>query len=256
MIVPGEKTLLLPVEPAGYGEVAHPGNNAALLQGYAWAGLRALLTEPGLVMPLLRPSKDELCGAGYDPATAMPAHNPRAVATAVALCLPHGRVWGVGRFVLIEGGLRPGSTQLLKYDVTWTEAQDDAEVELAELVTTAAESVRIGPEPNAKPWRRVTALLGDASVVVPKPANWQRSLQLAAGLRMVKLEVRTSPDSNKAAIIRDLRTKPPDALLIWAGARPPLKHLWDRTSQPGAPATLTYSVALNPHPSASTWQNS
>lgn len=225
LAVPGEKALLLPVEPAGFSS---PGGTAErglhLLGDRENAARRALIFEPGLVVPLKRPEPAELGRLGQDPNLARPSHNPRAVAASVAvdLDLDRGRVWGVGRLVVVEGALRPGSSLLVQQEVVWTPDQEEAELLLAGLHQDAADSVRTGPEPNTPPWRTVAVLLGDPAAAVLEP-GWQRGLELAAGVRAVRLSVRTSPDSSKAAVIRDLRSNPPDALLVWEGgvASPP-----------------------------------
>jgi len=217
--VPNEKALTLPIDPRGYELInqeltAERGSTLGSEQFHASA---ALLGSPGFVAGLERPGQAELSGSGYDVDSARPSHNPRALATAVAVELQSGRAWGVARLVAVEGGLRPGSTLLLKHDALWARDLEVAEAHLASLLESAAASVSAGPEADSSPWRRVAVLLGLPPGVARLPSAWTRHLELVAGLRRVRLTLRLNPDSQRRAIVQDLRNRPPDALLIWTG---------------------------------------
>lgn len=240
LFVPGEKALVLPVDQLGYDGVADPGENADLLGEHQWAGISALVERPGLVVPLKGPSDELLQSKGYDKFTARRTHNPRSVGLAVAVDLPGGRVWGVGRLVVVEGGLRPGSTQVVGLDAAWWRNPSEAEDELAMLHIEAADSVKPQAEPNGAAWRTLTVLLGSPRMIEPQSAQWKRCLTLTAGLRRVNLEIRTNPDSNQRNAIRSLRSKPPSGLLVWAdGVASPESYIAPvKSARPGVYAAV------------------
>lgn len=219
LAVPGQRALVLPGDVAGYESIDTPptGDAARLLGEVHRAARAALIAAPGLVLPLMRPSDDELRVLGVDLSEARHGWNPRAIGTAIAVDSPAGRVWGVGALVAIEGGLRFGSTRLVSHEVSWTLDREEFEYSLADLHTLAADCVSAAPEANAPRWRRVVLLLGDPGAATQREANWRRVLELAAGLREVRLQIRTNPEGSKARVVRSLRTDPPDALLVWAG---------------------------------------
>src|SRR5262249_814903 len=80
----------------------------------------------------------------------------------------------------------------------------------------AAESLKPVPEPGARPWQTVTLLLGGRDDQPRLPPGWKRVFRLIAGLREITLDIRVNPDAARAAIVAELRSKPPDALLVSA----------------------------------------
>lgn len=48
------------------------------------------------------------------------------------------------------------------------------------------------------------------------PSGWTRILRIVAGLRQVNLDIRVGADASRRAVIQQLRSSPPDGLLIWA----------------------------------------
>jgi hypothetical protein len=133
-----------------------------------------------------------------------------------------------------------GSTSLLSNDDRWTSQVDEVEEWIAALCREAAESVTPKPEPGARRWRRVTLLLGGRADQPQLPQDWKRVFQLIAGLREIILDIRVNPDAARRAIIADLRSKPPDALLVWADwvARPDTFIGPFRAARPGARAEV------------------
>lgn len=215
--VPGEGALRLPIVPEGYCSVEHPGVDAVMLEQHGWECLTALATDPGLVVPLEVPNAEVLESFGYAPHPGRRGHNVRYLGVAVAVDLPHGRFWGVGSYVAVEGGLRPGSTQVLGLTATWFRSQADAEYELAILHVNARNSVVASPESNSKPWKTITLLLGEPAMIDPLPRGWERTFRICAGLHRVQLNIRTNPDNRRVAIVKDLRNAPPNGLLVWHG---------------------------------------
>lgn len=219
LAVPNEKALLLPVDAAGYSPIAEDlaGAGSSILGEYHSRASAALICSPGFVAGLRRPSLSELARHGYDLETARASHNPRALAASVAVDLPSGRFWGVGRLLAVEGGIRPGSTMLLDLDAHWADNPDLAEARLAATLEVASDSVIAAAEPSGRPWRRIAVLLGAPAGSPGLAPDLRRHLELVAGLRRVRITFRVNPDGQRTAVVRDLRSSPPDAVLIWSG---------------------------------------
>ncbi|MFC9406027.1 hypothetical protein ACFRAA_10050 [[Kitasatospora] papulosa] len=204
---------------AGIERVDGPGTPSTGLSGLGDDEARAvrslLLANPAFITPLENPSQEELLSLGVDP-SGFKSENPRAVALSVCAQLPNGTpLYGCSRLVALENGLRMGSTLLLHSAERWTETLESLEAELVVLLQAAAEGVQPRPEPNGKEWRKVAALLGGSDSRSSLPRDWKRRMRLAAGLREVELDIRPNPESARSEIVKDLRSKPPNALLVW-----------------------------------------
>jgi hypothetical protein len=86
---------------------------------------------------------------------------------------------------------------------------------ILELLRDSASHYQPQPDARSKPWRVVTALLGGAKSDDMLPSGWQRDFQFAGGLHGISMDLRPNPESKRAAVINDLQSRPPDALLVW-----------------------------------------
>lgn len=108
-----------------------------------------------------------------------------------------------------------GSNLIALIDDRWTSDLAELELWLCELLKSAKDSVQPRAEPGAKNWRTVVLLLGGTNDTVYLPPGWRRDLQLAAGLRAIRLDIRVNPEGARLEIIQDLKVSPPDGLLVW-----------------------------------------
>ncbi|MBB4778823.1 hypothetical protein [Actinomadura livida] len=176
----------------------------------------ALLTRPSIVIPLNNPGVQELINLGAKP-EAFRHENPRSIVMAIAVRLEDNQIiYGAGKIVAIENGIRMGSTSLLSLDDQWFDGIQDLESHLFTFFQGAKPTFEAKPEPGAQQWRRILALLGGKPDPGRLPDDWRRQLQLAAGLHQIKLDVRVNPEANRPKVIHDLKTSPPDALLVWS----------------------------------------
>ena len=217
IIVPGERDLLLPSDPKGLTviqESVYPV--AGIANEYSKAARSAMLSRPGMVFPLHEPTDEELEALGASPRK-FRSENPRQLGLGVAVSLPTGEaVYGVSRVVFLENGIRMGSTAVLSADDRWTSDLIEAEEWTLEVLCESKQSVLPEPEKRSSPWRRVVILLGGARDAARFPADWKRQLLFAAGLRRVRLDIRPSPEASRSRIVHELKTEPPDGLLVWA----------------------------------------
>lgn len=218
--VPGQSALVMPGDLAGFAPVDGPGNVEACLPEITVSEARSahalLLGSPSFVLPLEKPSTDELVGLGCDPAK-FRSERARAFCLSVCVKLPSGSlIFGAARVVALENGIRMGSTLLLQSDDQWSRTLDEVEDRIISYLPFVADGVHPKPEPNGKPWKKVVALLGAPHGEESAPSTWKSQLMLTAGLREIDLDIRVSPESARSIIIADLRSNPPSALLVWA----------------------------------------
>ncbi|MFB6562523.1 hypothetical protein ACFCYH_27175 [Streptomyces sp. NPDC056400] len=187
-----------------------------------------------------RPHDEELSALGVEPGR-FRRENPRAFGLAVCVKMPDGsKIYGVSRLVAVEHGLRFGSTQLLSHSDTWCGSLEDAESEIIRLFKLAAIGFQPQAEPNGKPWKKVVALLGGAKVEDDPRVHWKREMKLVAGLREIDLDIRSNPESSIPQVVKDLKSKPPSALLVWVDwvANPDVFTAPYLAAKPGAKADL------------------
>jgi hypothetical protein len=226
-------------------KVDKPGNGVAELSVLQAREARALLIgAPSLVIPLQPPTAGELIKLGFDSDSQRNA-NARALGLAVCVKIDEKNVvFGVSRLVALEHGVRFGSTLLLSHDDQWTHDLEEAERLILEHLRSATIGFAPRPEPAARAWKKVVALLGGSDSSPELPESWKREMKLAAGLRETELDIRPSPESSRAAIVGELRTNPPDALLVWADwvAHPHIFINPFLSARPGARAELLGSA--------------
>ncbi|MFI6160759.1 hypothetical protein ACVMYR_29180 [Micromonospora sp. PTRAS2] len=105
---------------------------------------------------------------------------------------------------------------VLHCEENWTEDQNEFVTHLFDLCRKSAPHYEPKPEAKSTPWQVVTALLGGARSGDSLPNSWQREFRFAAGLYGISLDLRPNPDSARAAVVNDIQSKPPTALLVWA----------------------------------------
>jgi hypothetical protein len=205
----------------GVGKIRLPQDlqgNPLLAKFHVNDGL--LVCQPGFIVPM-RLESNELVSLGIDPVS-FRSEKPRRLGLAVVVDQADGRQFGVATALFIENGIRMGSTQLVDFSSKWTTDFSEAEAAIVDLLPHADEIVQPRPEPNSKPWRTLVALIGGGGggggggVTPELPDDWRRQLELVAGLRRVRLDIRTNPTSVTKKVIIDLKANPPDGLLIWA----------------------------------------
>jgi hypothetical protein len=215
LIVPGERAMRLPIDVNGMRPLGGLPTTWTSSTSEHLMARAALLSQPGVVFPLPSPLTSELQRLGIEPGR-FRNENPRQLGLAITVKLPNGaRLLGVARTIALENGLRMGSTQYVASDERWTTSLDEAEEWLAEVAFESKDTLLAQAEPGAERWSTVVVLLGGADRSDTLPPAWRRYLRLAAGLRRIKLDIRTNPDAARARIIHDLRTRPPDGLLVW-----------------------------------------
>lgn len=217
MVVPGEGNLLLPRGPDGLNAAINsPSPPSELADSLRSFGRITLLYEPTFVLPLVAPRSEELRQLGVRPDNFRNEH-PRALCTGVVARTPNGDVFnGIARIIALENGIRMGRTSILSIEDLWSKEPETVEDGLARLVQEAKDSVLIGPEPTGKKWRTLLALLGGRDEPALLPPDWKRRMQLVAGLYQVRLDIRPHPETARSEIIAELKTRPPEALLVWA----------------------------------------
>ncbi len=209
LTIPSQRALTLPVDPRRGGTkllesgvAPHPSANPILV------------CSPGLITPLRQPTSEELALLGID-TQGFRNENPRSLGLAVIVRNHDCLDYGVGRMVVIENALRMGSASIASFDSQWVKDFDDAQLLIVDHIMAAHPSVLPEREPSGKPWRKVVALLGGTSGG-PLPEGWQRIMKIAAGMRQVVLDIRVNPDSSRRKVVQQLRSEPPDGLLVWA----------------------------------------
>ncbi|UWE13066.1 hypothetical protein [Actinacidiphila bryophytorum] len=241
MYVPGESPLVLPGDIEGLKPAYRDSNDFLGLKGADARGSRALLLgSPGMVFPMQRPDDEELVALGAQPQK-FRRENPRAFGLAVCVKMPNGStIFGVSRLVALEHGLRFGSTQLLSHSDKWYEDLEEAESEIVRLFKLAAVGFQPEAEPNGKSWKKVVALLGGAKDENNPRVRWKREMKLAAGLREIDLDIRSNPESSIPQVVKELKSRPPNALLVWVDwvANPEVFTAPFLAARPGAKADV------------------
>ena len=215
--IPGERPLLLPRNSDGLSRsLAASSASSELPQNLVIQGRLALVYEPTFVLPMSVPTAVELLKFGIN-VSEFRNENPRALCVGTIVEIDHGAtLYGTARIIAVENGVRMGRTLLLSIEDNWSEDQGGAEENLSSLVQGAKDTVTVGAEPDDKKWRTLLALLGGSNDPARLPGNWDRRMRLVAGLYRVNLDIRPHPESARAAIIAELKSHPPDGLLVWA----------------------------------------
>lgn len=214
LIVPGGNSIALPTDLRGLERVSSIRAVPGLDETSALGARLSLMYQPGIAIALAPPDHATLVSLGLEPEK-FRNENPRCVGTAVAFARPTSSLlFGTARMIVVENGLRMGSSEAVLLDDQWTDEIEDVEQVLLELYLEAT-SVRIGPEPGSPPWKTVVALLGGNSKSDKLPPTWQRDMRIAAGLRALNLKISPSPESARVRVIQELRERPPEALLVW-----------------------------------------
>lgn len=241
ILVPGENPLSLPSDATEL---------SALLQGNivdtdlgphfrVTAGI-SVLYEPTFVIPLKAPSAQELIDLGRDPANFRHEH-ARCLCLGVQVQLAGMKIlYGVARVIALENGVRMGKTAILSIDDLWSINLDEIIERISDFLQEAKENVRPEPEVGAKKWRTVVALLGGTNDPSELPQGWIRQFRLLAGLYSINLDIRPKPETARAEIVAELRSKPPTGLLVWADwvAHPEVFIQAYLSARPGAYAEL------------------
>ena len=216
LLVPGESKLVLPGSLAGLTPIGDFGASILDLNSDDSAGARGvLLTDPGTIIPLRRPTAEEL--QHYPLEDSSRRVNARDIGLGICLRRVGGNMlYGAARLLVAENGLGFGSTLVLRCEESWTEDRHEFVTHLSDLCRDSAPHYEPKPDAKSKPWQVVTALLGGARSGDSLPNGWQREFRFAAGLYGISLDLRPNPESARAAVINDLQSKPPAALLVWA----------------------------------------
>ena len=215
--IPGEHPLLLPRDSDGlYHSLITGASASGLPQNLVTQGRLALVYEPTFVLPLTDPTAMELRKFGVN-ASDFRNENPRALCIGTVAETDGGTIlYGTARIIAVENGVRMGKTLLLSVEDNWSDNQEGAEENLLSLAQGAKDTVTLGPEPGDNKWRTLLALLGGTNDSTLLPVKWDRRMRLVAGLYSVRLDIRPHPESARAAIIAELKSQPPDGLLVWA----------------------------------------
>ncbi|MGW1087744.1 hypothetical protein ACWD4L_15765 [Streptomyces sp. NPDC002596] len=187
-----------------------------------------------------RPADEELAALGVQPEK-FRRENPRAFGLAVCVKMSNGStIFGVSRLVAVEHGLRFGSTQLLSHSDKWCENLEEAESEIIRLFRLSTVGFQPQAEPNGSPWKKVVALLGGAKDENNPRVHWKREMRLVAGLREIDLDIRSNPESSIPQVVKELKSRPPNALLVWVDwvANPEVFTAPYLAAKPGAKADL------------------
>lgn len=214
LYVPGEGAISLPIDERGMAPIVDFETSAGNFNVQESMVARMhLLRFPGITFPLPSPSADYLRELGID-VSKFRSENPRRVGVGVAIRVADQVVYGIADLIVVENGIRMGSSQLVEFRDQWTYSLEEVEEWIFEMICrTNSSLVSPSPEPNSEPWKTVVLLLGGSDML---PDDWKRRFRLAAGLRKIRLDIQVNPDPAKSRVIRDLRTTPPDALLVWA----------------------------------------
>lgn len=247
LAIPGERPLTLPSEFSGLVTVLQPGSSSSDLEPSLRPAARiTLLYEPTFVAPLKPPTAEELTRLGHDP-SGFRNENARCACLAVQFRGPDGEtIYGVGRLVALENGIRMGKTAVLAIEDLWSADFDVVISSIVELLRDANESVNAGPEPQAKKWQTVVALLGGADDPTRLPVGWRRELSLVAGLYGVTLDIRPNPESARATI--------GDSKVRCAGLPGRAAYAQSWVSSPGQPHRCATAWVQRTTPTAHRWE--
>ena len=215
LLVPGDASLLLPVDREALLRLPAPQLPDDRSEP-AQVAQAVLLSLPGAVFPLPVPSEDQLRELGEETARYR-SERPRRLGLCVAIeLLDSTTLYGAGEAIFIENGIRMGSTSVVSLQDQWTMNLDEIEDVVLSYALQAPSSVKIAAEENRERWRKIAILIGGPSKKADLPRSWQRQLRVAAGLHRVELDIRPNPDSSRAEVLHDLRTKNYDGLFVWA----------------------------------------
>lgn len=209
LVVPGRGKVALPSDIRGLTEFE--GREPAEIHRLA-----LLLTQPGAVTPLRTPDPGLLAGLGWDPSGFRNERVSR-VGLMVAYEGPAGLEYGIGEAILIENGIRMGSTAVPQFKARLREDFSSVQKGVVTHIRSSDPATPLGPEPGTPSWKTLVALLGGGKVP-PLPEDWKRLLRMTAGFYGVRLEIRPEPDGARRQVIQQLRNSPPNGLLIWDGS--------------------------------------
>lgn len=190
---------------AGHLELAHVDPSRA-----------ALLTRPAFVAQLPTPNKEWFEARRIDTST-WRRESPRHLLLAARVDHQGRTTYGAARTLFVENGLGFGSTSIAHHEEVWLEGYDSFADHLALQVVDAVDLQAV-PEGNGAPWTTAMLLLNDRARELALPTGWQHALALVAGLYRVRLKVHASAWANRTSILFDIKTEPPEALLVADGS--------------------------------------
>jgi hypothetical protein len=241
ILIPGENPVLLPSDVTELSTLLQGNIIVSDLDPHFRAAARiSLLYEPTFVIPLKAPSAQELTDLGRDPVN-FRNERPRCLCLGVQVQVPDMKIlYGVARVIALENGIRMGKTAILSVDDFWSIDLDEVIERISDFLQEAKEDVRAEPEEGAKKWRTVVALLGGTNDPSKLRQGWMREFRLLAGLYSIRLDIRPKPETARAEIVAELRSKPPTGLLVWADwvAHPEVFIRAYLSARPGAYAEL------------------
>lgn len=179
------------------------------------AARAALLIAPAFLAPL--PTDERLVAAGVDSTKLGKAQNPVHVLAAVAVEDDGAVRYGIGRTLVLENARGFGGSEIVAHDERWFEVYEEFADALA-CDVQESKTLRHVPEGTATAWTSVLMLLNDQALETALPDGWKRAFGLVAGLYGVELDIHANAWNAQRDVIRRLKHKPPDALLVADGS--------------------------------------
>jgi hypothetical protein len=127
--------------------------------------------------------------------------------------------YGIGDTSLVEHALGFGATRILECRQSWHGTWEDFTSELA-FELRHAKDMPARPEGTGKSWTTVLLLLNDEARERVLPQGWRHHFELVGGLYRVRVTVHANAWNHRPRLLHDIRTRPPDALLVADGSIP------------------------------------
>lgn len=219
--VPDYGTVLLPKQVDGLGvwqDELH-ATRVPLSAEYAAEARAALLARPAFVAPLPVPGEEWFDRQGIDRST-WRRENPVHILSAVAFEASGTVAYGISRTLVVENLRGFGASEIVSHEEQWFASDPDGLAAAMSLQVIDATGLRPKAEGTSAPWTTVVMLLNDEDKEPDLPEQWRNLLKLVAGLHGVNLEVHANAWSKKPNVLHDLKTKPPDGLLVADGSIP------------------------------------
>lgn len=202
----GGSHIRLPIDPAGIHLGDPDAHTVDLFGEHALAARSIVLAGGRFATPL------QFDSGSAHPTLPAPGLRTRLILNAARLTSSGGPVYGLGTFVHQDGGVRPGSSAVTFVAGSWFTDRDDFAVTLASELAKSTAAVQPISEQNAYPWTLATLLLSGPSPT--EVTEYIRQLRLAAGLFKVALRIEFDADARFQNLIRAIKTKPPNQLLV------------------------------------------
>ncbi|WP_299928977.1 hypothetical protein [uncultured Nocardioides sp.] len=220
--VPDHGNLVLPKQVEGLGvwqDEAH-ADRVPLPAEHVPEARAALLARPTFVAPLPVPEDEWFDRQRIDHSTWRRENNPVHLLAAVAFEGGGSVVFGLSRTIIVENLRGFGASEIVSHEEEWFDGDVEALASAMSLQVIDAVGLRPQAEGTSAPWTTVVMLLNDEANEPHLPDDWKKLLALVAGLHGVNLEVYANAWSKKPRVLSDLRTKPPDGLLVADGSIP------------------------------------